>query len=54
MRFSNHVNNVVFVDDDRGRVWAYDHTEEGNVFGMVSNDPRTSTLETHGNRNTWH
>lgn len=38
VRYADHASNVVFVGDDRGRVWAYDHTEEGNIFGMVSDE----------------
>lgn len=36
IKLSTHLEHVVFVGDDRGRLWAYDQTEVGNVFRMVS------------------
>lgn len=36
INLADHTRNIVFVRDDRGRVWAYDETEVGSVFRMVS------------------
>lgn len=36
VNLSGHAEHICFVADDRGRVWAYDQTEVGNVFRMVS------------------